>query len=113
MSHYEAKMTSKGQITIPAGVREFCKLQPGDIVDFYVNEGERSVEIVARNKPASEMFGMLNAYLPADGKPTSVDDIDQAIGDHLAEEDERIQRQWRERQEFEAWKQARKMQAAE
>ncbi len=35
MPHYQAKMSSKGQLTIPSAVREHFDLKTGDIVDFY------------------------------------------------------------------------------
>ena len=113
MSHHEARMTSKGQITVPVAVREFFGLKAGDIVDFYVNEPTRSVEMIARNRPVSELFGMLNADVDLSGGPVTQRDIDQAIADHLQDEDERTSRQWKERQAFEEWKRGRNPDAAE
>jgi bifunctional DNA-binding transcriptional regulator/antitoxin component of YhaV-PrlF toxin-antitoxin module len=36
MPHYEARMSSKGEITVPAEVRGFfdLKLKDGDLIDF-------------------------------------------------------------------------------
>ena len=50
MPHYQAKLSSKGQLTVPAPVREHFDLKTGDIVDFYVDKTERAVRMVARNK---------------------------------------------------------------
>jgi antitoxin PrlF len=111
--HYEARTSSKGQITIPAAVREFFKLKAGDIVDFYIDEKSRSVEIIARNKPVGELFGMLNKHVDQSAGPLTQTDIDEAIADHLAEDDARIMRQWNQRREFEEGKRARKTDAAE
>ncbi len=91
MPHHEARMTSKGQITVPSAVREFFGLEAGDIVDFYVSDDGR-VEIIARNKPVSDLFGMLNKHVDLSEGPLTQASIDEAIGDHLAEEDERITR---------------------
>lgn len=113
MRHYKARMSSKGQITIPAAIRELFELKAGDIVDFYIDEKSRSVEIIARNKPISELFGMLNTHIDQSAGPLNQADIDEAIADHLAEDDARIMRQWTERREFEKWKRARKTDAAE
>ena len=35
-----AKLTSKGQITIPKQIRDLLKLKQGDSVVFYVNENK-------------------------------------------------------------------------
>ena len=107
MPHVEAKLSSKGQITIPLAVREFFNLQPGDTVDFYLDEASREVRIKARNREASELFGSLNAYSKPEGRYVSVEDMNDAVGRHLAEDDKRIQREWREWQEFKAWQEAR------
>ena len=107
MPHVEAKLSSKGQITIPLAVREFFNLQPGDTVDFYLDEASREVRIKARNRDASELFGSLNAYSKPEGRYVSVEDMNDAVGRHLAEDDKRIQREWREWQEFKAWQEAR------
>lgn len=35
-----AKLTSKGQITIPKQIRDLLKLEQGDLVVFYVDENK-------------------------------------------------------------------------
>ena len=50
MPHYQAKVSAEGQLTIPAAIREYFGLKTGDIVDFYVDNGERSVRLLARNR---------------------------------------------------------------
>ena len=69
-----ATMTSKGQITIPKDIRKRLNLQPGDRLDFIIEEGGRVVVIPA-SVDASELAGMLKA--PA--KPVSVAEMNQAI----------------------------------
>ncbi len=113
MSHHEAKVTSKGQITIPAAVRDFFELKPGDLVDFYVDKGSRSARIRARNRPVSELFGALNAYIHPDVLPLTQKYIDDAIAGHLAEEDERIMREHDEWQAFQEWRRTHRATAAE
>jgi AbrB family looped-hinge helix DNA binding protein len=113
MPHYEAKMSSKGQLTVPAPVREFFDLKTGDVVDFYVDEKSRSARIRARNRPISELFGALDAYVAPGAPPLTQEDIDNAIGDHLAEEDARIMREYGEWQAFQAWRRRHRAKAAE
>jgi len=112
VSHYEAKMTSKGQLTVPSDVREFLHLETGDIVDFYLDEA-REVRIRARNRDMSELFGSLNACLDRTGRSVTIEQTGEAVGVALAEDDARIQREWREHQEFLAWKRAKAAQAAQ
>jgi antitoxin PrlF len=105
MPHYEAKLSSKGQITVPAEVREFFALKEGDRVDFYVDPRMRAVHILARNAKLSDLLGVLDS--PRSGPPLSQEEIDRAIGDHLTEKHERISREWNEWREFLEWKKAR------
>jgi AbrB family looped-hinge helix DNA binding protein len=77
-----AKMTSKGQITIPVKVRKALGLKPGVRIDFYeVEDGE----YVLRPKTGSimEMRGCVQ-------KPDhviTIEEMNQAILDHAAELD--------------------------
>lgn len=113
MSHYEGRMTSKGQITIPAAIRSFFELKKGDIVDFYLDERTRCVRLRARNRPVESLFGALNKYVDPNARPLTLEEIDQAIGDYLAEDDARIMQQHNEWQEFLKWRRARRKDAAE
>jgi len=107
MSHYQAKMSSKGQLTVPAPVREHFDLKTGDIVDFYVDETERPVRMVARNKSLVELAGMLDAYRLPGGHAGTIAEMKEAVGEYLAEKHERISREWNERHEFQQWKRRR------
>ena len=97
MPHFEARMSSKGQITVPAPVRELLKLK----------EGERSggpVRIIARNKKIRDLRGILHE---PGAEPVTRATIAEAIGEHLSEKHERISRDWNEWREFQAWRAAR------
>lgn len=39
----EATITSKGQVTIPKGIRERLELEPGERVEFVLEDGELTV----------------------------------------------------------------------
>jgi AbrB family looped-hinge helix DNA binding protein len=112
MAHYEARMTSKGQLTVPAPVREFFALKAGDTVDFYLDERTRSVRMRARNRPISSIFGALGKYVDAKVRSVTPEETDQAIGDAIAEDDARITRQYTEWQEFQRWKKRHRRQDA-
>src|SRR4051812_41440605 len=102
MTHHRSKMTSKGQVTIPAEVREALALKPGDIVDFYLDRDGRTVRLRARNLSIAGAFGALNSKLDPERPPLSVAEMDEAIADAVVEDDARIMRQYREWREFQA-----------
>lgn len=65
-----AKITSKGQITLPARLRKELGLKSGDRIDFVPNSKGR-YELVARRKTLADLRGII----PYDGPPLSDDDI--------------------------------------
>jgi len=107
MRHYQAKMSSKGQITMPSAVREHFDLKTGDIVDFYVDDTERSVRLLVRNKSIFERLEELKLPPSPHGRPVTLAEMDEAIGEYLAEKHDRISREWNEHHEFEEWKRTR------
>lgn len=69
-----AKMTSKGQITIPVEVRRELGLQTGSRIVF-VATGERSYQIRVQRGSVRDLRGCV----PAPGTPVSVEQMDEAI----------------------------------
>jgi antitoxin PrlF len=47
-----ARVTSKGQITVPKAVRERLGIQPGDALDFHFQGGRLAVQAVRRRQLA-------------------------------------------------------------
>jgi AbrB family looped-hinge helix DNA binding protein len=69
-----AKMTSKGQLTIPAELRAHFKLEAGDRVEFQVhNDG--TVVMRAINRPFEALIGCVRY----DGPPMSIEQIREGI----------------------------------
>lgn len=85
-----AKITSKGQITLPKEVRDRHRLKPGDAVEFVERNGETIVK--PKNLRAVDLIGILGP--PPSGKSLSVEEMDEAIMDAVAADDARIQREW-------------------
>jgi AbrB family looped-hinge helix DNA binding protein len=75
-----AKVTSKGQITIPAVVRRSMGLRPGEKVAFLEEEdGQFTLRRVGSIK---DMRGCLAGLLP----PMTIEEMDKAIGEAVAED---------------------------
>jgi AbrB family looped-hinge helix DNA binding protein len=73
-------MTSKGQTTVPAEVRELLKLKPGDRLRYIIRNGE--VMLKAKNKRLMDLAGCLHRP----GMPTmTIEEMDQAIGDAIVD----------------------------
>lgn len=80
-------LTSKGQITLPASLRDRLALKPGDLVEFFDGH-DGSIKMRVRAKSASALAGLL-AHLKPD--PRYADD-DDAIAAEVEARDERSQR---------------------
>lgn len=67
-------LTSKGQTTIPKEIRARLHLQPGDRLEFVVDEAGRVVMLPA-TVDATELAGILKRP----SRPVTVEAMDQAI----------------------------------
>jgi antitoxin PrlF len=85
-------MTSKGQLTIPKEVRDQLNLTAG--TRFYVTVRNGEVVALPKNKRIADLAGFLGK--PPEGASASLEDLDEAIGRAVAEDDERIVREWNE-----------------
>lgn len=79
-----AKVTSKGQVTLPKRVRDALGVSKGDAIDF-VAEGDRIV--VRPRKSLSDAAGMLS-------RPSEDTQPADAFGAAALEDDERIRREY-------------------
>lgn len=76
-----AKMTSKGQITIPVEMRKKLGLKPGVRIDFYETE-DGVWALRARNGSILDLKGCL----PKLDHVVTVEEMDEAIGEYVAAE---------------------------
>lgn len=68
-------LTSKGQTTIPKDIREYLNLQPGQRIDFIVDEEGRVIL-----RPATLHIRDLAGILHREGqKPISVEEMNRVI----------------------------------
>ena len=68
-----ATLTSKGQVTIPADVRQRLGLESGDRIEFVQMDGGYAI------KPAIDDVRSLKGLLRKPAKPVSIDDMNAAI----------------------------------
>jgi len=71
----EARLSSKGQVTVPRDIRERLKLKLGDRLRFRVADDGQVVVETAKHHVA-DLFGILRRK---GGKPVSVEAMDEAL----------------------------------
>jgi len=69
-----AKLTSKGQVTIPKDIRQHLKIDQGDKIEFFV--GKNGMVIIS---PIRSDVRKLKGIIPKPNKPISIDDMNEAI----------------------------------
>ncbi len=72
-------ITSKGQTTIPKGIREHLNLHAGDKIDFIIDESGQVI-VEPATLDIRELKGILHRE---DMKPVSVEDMKKAVKKHL------------------------------
>ena len=68
-----ATLTSKGQVTIPADVRQRLGLESGDRIEFIEMDGGYAI------KPAIDDVRSLKGLLRKPAKPVSIEDMNATI----------------------------------
>jgi antitoxin PrlF len=77
----ESRLTTKGQTTIPAEIRGFLKIGPGDRIRYVFVEDK--VELIPRNRPSTSLFGQLESFaIPH----TTLEDYKEAASQAFADE---------------------------
>lgn len=77
-----ATLTSKGQLTLPAGLRQKWGIKAGDAVEFFEST-DGSVKVRTLARPATAIVGLM-AHLRPDPRYANDDD---ALADAIADED--------------------------
>ncbi len=78
-----ARVTSKGQVTIPADVRKALSIDRGDDLIFEVTS-ERSVQLrVVKRRPLSDLYGSLPSGRPFPGKEKVRESVGKELGETL------------------------------
>ena len=78
-----ARVTSKGQVTIPADVRKELGIDQGDDLVFEVTS-ERSAQLrVIKRRRLSDLYGSLAATRPFPGKEEVRETVGKELGESL------------------------------
>jgi antitoxin PrlF len=79
-----ARVSAKGQVTIPAEVREALEIGEGDDLLFEVVEaGEARIRVLKRRR-LTDLYGVLPATRPHPAKETVRTKVGQGLGEQLA-----------------------------
>ncbi|MBN9317843.1 MAG: AbrB/MazE/SpoVT family DNA-binding domain-containing protein [Devosia sp.] len=89
-TRYVGKVTSKGQTTVPKEVRDFLGLEEGTLMEWIVDDGK--VIVKPRKLRAIDLAGMLGPP-PSGVRNTTVEEMNEAIGDAIVESYERSLKQ--------------------
>lgn len=80
MTVAESKLTSQGQISVPAAIRKKLGLAPGSILEWYENEqGEISVKRASKYTSAD----IHKAVFDTPPDPKTVEEMDESIKEHF------------------------------
>jgi AbrB family looped-hinge helix DNA binding protein len=74
-----AKVTSKGQVTIPIEVRNELGITTGMRLDFIPN-GDGSYRVVPKKRSIMDLIGLLGNS----GQPVAIETMDQGIADAVS-----------------------------
>ena len=70
----QAKITSKGQVTLPKPIRDRLHLKPGDKIDFLLED-----DGCLRVAPVTASVRQLKGLLPKPDAPVTLEAMDDAI----------------------------------
>src|SRR5690349_12287374 len=87
---YTGKVTSKGQTTVPKEVRDFLGLEEGTQMEWILDDDK--VTVKPRKLRAIDLAGILGPP-PSGVKNTTIEEMNQAIGDAIVEQYERSLKQ--------------------
>lgn len=76
-------MTSKGQVTVPADIRERLGIKAGDRLDFHLTDSGTLTVVPVKLRSIFEDFH--EVQLPSLGRPVTRKDVDDAVAATVAE----------------------------
>jgi AbrB family looped-hinge helix DNA binding protein len=88
MHRFKVKVTSKGQMTLPAGFRRLTGVRAGDTIDLVVDEEGRAT--LRKRRSINELVGALSHLAERLGRPGTKKDIKDAVAEAMRDQEERV-----------------------
>ena len=88
MQRFKLRVTSKGQVTLPAAFRRLAQVDEGDTLDLFVDEKGRAT--LKKRRSIDELIGSLSHLAKRLGRPGTKDDIEEAVSEAMQEQEERV-----------------------
>ena len=88
MRHFELKVTSKGQVTLPSEYRKALGIETGATLSLTVDEHGQST--LKKRLSVAEAIGSLRHLAPKRGRPLHQKDIDDAVTEAMNEQEVRV-----------------------
>ncbi len=86
----DSTLTSKGQFTLPAEIRQALDLRQGDQLRFELTD-DKQLSVAARRRRS--IFEMRDTLPPLSlGRPLTQADIDDAVSEAMNEQEDRVRR---------------------
>lgn len=90
MQHFELKVTSKGQVTLPSEYRKALGIETGTTLSLTVDAQGQS--ILKKRLSVEEAMGSLRHLGRKRGRPLLQSDIDDAVTEAMNEQERRVRR---------------------
>ena len=83
MLQIQTKITSQGQVSVPAAVRQFLSLTPGSVLVWTEEEGRIMVERAVRHSTAEVHQALFANGASASGPAKTLAELKQGIRQHM------------------------------
>jgi antitoxin PrlF len=88
-----ATVTDKGQVTVPKALRDQLGIAPGSRLEFEI-EADGTLRVRPLTRGGAGLFGLLH---DPQRPPSMIDQMNESIAGHVADDDARIARRERRR----------------
>jgi AbrB family looped-hinge helix DNA binding protein len=83
MLQIQTKLTSQGQVSVPAAIRNFLNLAPGSVLVWKEEDGRVSVERSVRHSTAEVHQALFGDALAAAAPAKTLTELKQGIRQHM------------------------------
>jgi antitoxin PrlF len=83
MLQIQTKLTTQGQVSVPAAVRQLLSLRPGSVLVWTEEEGHIMVERAVRHSTAEVHEALFAGTAPVSGPARTLTELKQGIRQHM------------------------------